>query len=77
LINSLHHQGVKKVADGLVPVAWSSDGLVEAVERRDMWMVGLQWHPESLKQFPNQQKIFSEFILAANFRRGLNIGLAT
>ena len=33
--NSMHHQGVHTVAPMLDPVAYSPDGLVEAVEVRD------------------------------------------
>lgn len=47
--NSAHHQGVKKLAGDLTPVAWAPDGLVEAVEYRRpgaAWTAGVQWHPE-------------------------------
>jgi putative glutamine amidotransferase len=47
--NSAHHQGIDILADGLTPVAWAPDGLVEAVEYRApgaAWTVGVQWHPE-------------------------------
>lgn len=45
-VNSFHHQGIRDVADGLRPVAWAPDGLVEAVEGARGWVVGVQWHPE-------------------------------
>lgn len=42
-----HHQGVDRLGDGLVPVGWAPDGLVEAVELPDAgFVVGVQWHPE-------------------------------
>lgn len=46
--NSAHHQGIDRLADGLTPVAFAPDGLVEAVEYRvaAAWTVGVQWHPE-------------------------------
>jgi putative glutamine amidotransferase len=47
--NSAHHQGIRDLADALVPVAWAPDGLVEAVEYRHPdagWTCGVQWHPE-------------------------------
>lgn len=45
--NSMHHQGVRTVAPMLDPVAYGSDGLVEAVEVRDRsFIMGVQWHPE-------------------------------
>ena len=46
--NSFHHQGVRVVADGFVPVAYASDGLIEAIEARDKtFRLGVQWHPSS------------------------------
>jgi putative glutamine amidotransferase len=49
-INSLHHQALARVADGLIAVAHAPDGVVEGVEwaGRDWWMTGVQWHPEEL-----------------------------
>ncbi|MGI8685455.1 MAG: gamma-glutamyl-gamma-aminobutyrate hydrolase family protein [Acidimicrobiales bacterium] len=62
---SHHHQGVDRLADGLVAVAWSGDGLVEAVELADPgrpWVVGVQWHPEMTSaDDPGQQAIFDGF----------------
>jgi len=45
---SHHHQGIDRLGDGLEPVAHSEDGLVEAIERTQGWMVGVQWHPEEV-----------------------------
>jgi putative glutamine amidotransferase len=49
-INSMHHQSVGRVADGLTAVAHAPDGVVEGVEWQsgDWWMTGVQWHPEEL-----------------------------
>ena len=45
--NSFHHQGVKTLGQGLEPVAWATDGLVEAIESTEhTFMLGVQWHPE-------------------------------
>lgn len=47
VVNSSHHQAVGRVGQGLRPVAWAPDGVVEAVEATDgapLW--GVQWHPE-------------------------------
>lgn len=42
-----HHQAVDSIGRGLVPVAWASDGTVEALEDPDQpFLVGVQWHPE-------------------------------
>ena len=57
LVNSRHHQAVKRVAPGLVAVGWHLDTthpatgpLIEALEAADpaRWVFGVQWHPENL-----------------------------
>ncbi len=47
-VNSIHHQGVATVADGLVVQALSADdGVVEALRAGSgPWVMGVQWHPE-------------------------------
>ncbi len=47
--NSAHHQGVNRLARDLTPVAWTPDGLIEAVEYQRpgaAWTAGVQWHAE-------------------------------
>jgi putative glutamine amidotransferase len=47
LVNSIHHQGVKQLGEGLVVEATASDGVVEAIRHPELpFMVGVQWHPE-------------------------------
>src|SRR5262249_45788782 len=48
LVNSHHHQAIDTVGRDLEPVAWASDGVVEAVidTRPDRFVLGVQWHPE-------------------------------
>lgn len=46
-VNSLHHQGISRLGEGLVAFATSEDGLVEAFyDPKKKFYVGLQWHPE-------------------------------
>ncbi|MGA2294976.1 MAG: gamma-glutamyl-gamma-aminobutyrate hydrolase family protein [Acidimicrobiales bacterium] len=47
-VNSLHHQTVDKVGDGLTVSAIASDGVVEAFETADGDLLAVQWHPELL-----------------------------
>lgn len=46
-VNSIHHQGIKVLGDGLVAEAWADDGVIEAVcAPAGGFLVGVQWHPE-------------------------------
>lgn len=51
VVNSLHHQGVHKLGDGLAIAATAGDGVVESIQSVDeAWdMVAVQWHPECLR----------------------------
>jgi putative glutamine amidotransferase len=66
-VNSMHHQGVARLGEGLVPSATASDGLIEAVELpSDAFAIGVQWHPESLVESDAAtRRLFTEFIDAA------------
>ncbi len=71
-VNSLHHQAIATPAPGLRPVAWSEDGVIEAVEPEDpSWpLLAVQWHPENLVETePAARTLFDELIAAA---RGAN-----
>ena len=79
--SSHHHQGVDRLGEGLLATGWSSDGLVEAVERdaaglgRDTWMLGVQWHPEDTAAAdPVQQGLFDGFVSAATDRAAARRG---
>jgi putative glutamine amidotransferase len=45
-IRSYHHQSVKVPGKGLRVSATCPDGIVEAIEWADCFVLGLQWHPE-------------------------------
>jgi putative glutamine amidotransferase len=64
---SWHHQAVKTLGRGLVPVAYAPDDLVEAIELPEYpWLVALQWHPElTAAHDPLQQGLFDAFVGAA------------
>lgn len=69
LVNSRHHQAVRRPADGFVPVALSPDGLVEAavLDRDDWWVRAVQWHPENLVDLAQQRALWIDFVRAAGF----------
>lgn len=63
-VNSYHHQAVKKCGNSLIPMAFSPDGVVEAICcKRKKFIWGIQWHPEFFAGKDKPSKIiFSEFI---------------
>ena len=49
MVNSLHHQGVRRLADGFVQTAEAPDGVIEGAELAGHpFFIGVQWHPERL-----------------------------
>jgi len=66
-VNSMHHQGIKTLAPGLVASAIAPDGVIEAVEPRNgQFMIGVQWHPENLVDSDRRMhRLFTAFIDAA------------
>jgi putative glutamine amidotransferase len=47
-VNSLHHQTVAELGEGLVASAYAPDGVIEGFESTDGLVLGVQWHPELL-----------------------------
>ena len=67
---SSHHQGIRKAAPGLCSIAFSDDGLVEAIRQKEHpYFLGVQWHPERSMDSPLSAAIFSSFIKAARENR--------
>ena len=62
-VNSRHHQGIKKVGEGLTVTAKAADGVVEAVETADGQIVAVQWHPENMwQEHAEMRRLFEDFI---------------
>jgi putative glutamine amidotransferase len=64
MVNSLHGQGIDRLADALEADAYAEDGLVEAVTVRDAkaFALGVQWHPEwKVMDNPHYLAIFKAF----------------
>jgi putative glutamine amidotransferase len=70
-INSSHHQAIDKPGKDLTVTAHAPDGTIEAVEWKGGpgWVVGVQWHPERMPDDALAQKLFSEFVAAAERAR--------
>ncbi len=72
LVNSVHHQAIKDLGEGLVVEARADqDGVVEAVRlaRDDRWAMGVQWHPEF--QHPDEVDLLDRFAVLEDFLRAV------
>ena len=70
-VPTAHHQGIARLGDGLVPVAWAEDGLIEAVELppgsgQHPFMLAIEWHPEA----GQDRRLVSALVAAAADGRG-------
>jgi len=62
VVNSLHTQGIDRLAQGLVVEATAPDGQIEAVRlAQSRFVVGVQWHPE----YRHAEQPFSRALFAA------------
>jgi putative glutamine amidotransferase len=58
-VNSLHHQGVRRLGEDVIAGAWADDGLIEGIYLpKYKFAVGVQWHPERLAEMSG---IFQRF----------------
>ncbi|HYH04131.1 MAG TPA: gamma-glutamyl-gamma-aminobutyrate hydrolase family protein [Bacillota bacterium] len=62
LVNSNHHQAIKDLGGSIAISGISTDGIIESIEynRRDRWIVGVQWHPERAN-VTSMQPLYAEF----------------
>jgi putative glutamine amidotransferase len=74
MVNTMHHQAVRDVANGLKAVAWAADGTIEGIEsdesdERRPWLLMVQYHPEELFAFHEpSQRLFRAFVKACTAR---------
>ena len=63
MVNSYHHQGVRKLAGRFKPMAHADDGLIEAFyDPKADFTVGLQFHPERMiKEYEGNAKVWKAF----------------
>jgi putative glutamine amidotransferase len=65
-VNSFHHQTIDRLGLDLRAVAWTEDGLIEAVEgQRGHFVLGVQWHAETLVAEAEQLALFERLVEAA------------
>jgi putative glutamine amidotransferase len=70
-VNSFHHQAVDVLGAGLRISARAQDGTVEAIEGDAGFLLGVQWHAETLAEDPVQLALFEALVQAAGAGRGL------
>jgi putative glutamine amidotransferase len=64
-VNSFHHQSVDQLGSGLRAVAWADDGVIEGIEGwGPSFLLGVQWHAETLVDDPAQLALFERLITA-------------
>lgn len=64
-VNSFHHQAIDQIGFGLRAVAWSQDGLIEAIEESEgRFIIGVQWHAETLVADAEQLSLFERLVEA-------------
>lgn len=68
-VNTIHHQAIDKLGEGLKVSAISEDNVIEAIETEDVktrFILGTQWHPEMISiKDDKHQNIFDYFINSA------------
>jgi putative glutamine amidotransferase len=68
-VNSFHHQAVDTLGSGLVATAWAADGTIEGLEDpAHPFLLGVQWHAETLIDDPAQLALFVALVEAATGR---------
>ena len=80
-VNSHHHQAIESVGADLIATAWTTDGVIEAIEdpRPDRFVLAVQWHPElGWENDGLSQRLFRRFVNeAASARESTLASLTT
>ncbi len=63
LVNSFHHQAIRKLAKDFKATSYSYDNLIESIEyTKEQFIMGIQFHPEFPQHNKEFYKIFDYFI---------------
>jgi putative glutamine amidotransferase len=71
VVNSSHHQSIGKPGRELRITGQASDGIVESVEWTGdaNWVIGVQWHPERMRDDGLAERLFTDLVAAARGAR--------
>jgi len=62
-VNSIHHQAVKDLGEGIAICAEAPDGLVEGIYMPGKPILAIQWHPEMMMEKHEEMlKLFQAFV---------------
>lgn len=68
-VNSIHRQGINRLADGFSATVLASDGLVEGFEGRNGQILAVQWHPEELTATDSASaNLFEDIVMRSSAR---------
>ena len=62
MVNSYHQYKITNQLNNFWITAVSEDGVIEAIEHKEKWLIGVQWHPEVLN---NMDVLFKELFKQA------------
>lgn len=63
MVNSAHHQAVKRLGSGLTAAQICPlDGCIEAISHESLPLIGVQWHPERIDE--SRSQISGELVLS-------------
>jgi putative glutamine amidotransferase len=79
-VNSIHHQSLKRLGEGLVVEARATDGVIEAVRLEGAdFVYGVQWHPEfhphGASELLSPTPLLEALVEAADRRRSIGAGV--
>lgn len=79
LVNSLHHQAVKKLGDGIIASGLAEDGIIELLEMPERaFMLATQCHPEELyRDNALWSRLFRSFVEASIDKMSQQLGMVT
>lgn len=59
-VNTFHHQNIDQLGESLEVIAYSEDGLIEAIQNDAVF--GVQWHPECMIEDEFHMNIIQSFV---------------